>query len=154
MLSRTYFTLASTKRIARKGRPSDNSPVFDKGPVEWLPRPVRLTFSTIDAAREFIMRQTLDGKTEEVDKIRELQRQWHQHPQRPVLGDCEPKFPRMVYKDNHHARRRFIIRWHRANTPNQWLWLPRTGNAPEHRARLEDYPEYWNKQKRIQQSMP
>ena len=147
MLRKSTIFFGSTRRIVKKGRPSDNSPSYDKGPVEWLPRPVRLTWSTVDDLQQWMIRQTLDGKQEEFDKVRELQRQWHQHPQRPVLGDVEPRFPRMVYKDNHKAKRRFIIRWHRANSPNQWLWLPRTGNAPEHRARVEDYPEYWNKRR-------
>ena len=147
MLRNSIIFRGSTRRVVRKGRASDNTPAYDKGPVEWLPRPVRLSWTTVDETRDWMIRQTLDGKTEEFDKIRDIQRQWHQHPQRPVLGDVEPKFPRMVYKDNHSARRRFITRWHRANTPNQWLWLPRTGNADYHRARVEDYPEYWNKRK-------
>ena len=147
MLCRSRLCLAGSKRMARKGRASDNTPLYDRGPVEWMPRPVRMPWSTIDETRDWMMRATLDGNTDEFDKLRDMQRTWHQHPARPVLGDVEPKFPKMVYKENHQARRKFIIRWHKANSPNQWLWLPRTGNAPEHRARNDEYPEYWNKRK-------
>lgn len=125
MLQRTCFLLGSTKRMVRKGKPSDNTPIYDavRGPVEWLPRPVRLPWSTVDETRDWMMRATLDGDSHEFDKIRELQKSWGGMPHRPVLGDVEPKFPRQVYKDNHQARRKFIQRWHKANSPNQWMWL-------------------------------
>lgn len=149
MLRRSGCVLGSTRRLVRKGKPGDNTPIYDniRGPVEWLPRPVRLPWSTVDEARDWMMRATLDGQTAEFDNIRELQRQWGQMPLRPVLGDVEPKFPRQVYKDNHQARRKFILRWHKANSPNVWQWLPRTGNAPEHRANVHEYPEYWGKRR-------
>lgn len=126
-----------------KAGPSDNSAAVDRGPVEWLPRPVRLPYSTLDELRDWMMRSTLDNKYEDFNRFRDLQREWGQHPPRPMLGDAEPKFPKKVVKDNHKSRRRFLYRWHRANSPNQWLWLPKAGTVPERRSHAADYPEHW-----------
>ena len=140
LMLRVSQLLAKSK--VRKGRPSDNTPAWDKGPVEWLPRPVRMPYSTLDELRNWVTRAQLDQQYDELNKLRDTQRDWGRQPQRPVLGDYEPRFPKKVYKDNHIARRRFLFRWHRANTPLQWMWLPRAGNA-ERRAHAGDYPENW-----------
>lgn len=128
-----------------RSKPSDNTAWYDKGPVEWLPRPVRLTYSHLDQLRDWMMRETLDGKTEEFNKIRDLHREWGQHPLMPVLGDVEPKFPRNLFKNNHRAKRRFLLRWQKANSPNNWMWLPRGSQVPTppHRSNASQYPESW-----------
>ena len=92
-----------------------------------------------------MMRETLDGKTAEFNTIRDMHREWSQHPRRPVLGDVEPKFPRNVYKMNHRAKSRFIYRWQKANSPNHWVWMPRGAAAGGdiHRSDPAQYPENW-----------
>ena len=126
-----------------RSKPSDNTPWYDKGLVEWIPRPVRITTSTLDDLRDWVMRQTLDGKVDEIQKVRDLHREWSHHPMRPVLGDVEPKLPKNIYKRNHRAYRLFKYRWHKANSPNNWAWLPRTGVPPHLRTHAVDYPENW-----------
>lgn len=128
-----------------RSKVSDNVAWYDKGPVEWLPRPVRLTYDQIDQLRDWMMRETLDGKTEEFFKIRELHRDWAQHPKLPALGDVEPKFPKNLFKQNHRAKKRFLVRWHKANSPNNWMWLPRGSVSPTplHWASAAQYPENW-----------
>jgi hypothetical protein len=143
MFRRTILAQVPKRSKRAQAKPSDNTSAYDKGAVEWLPRPVRLTHTTIEGMQQLMMRQQLDAHYEEINKIRDLHRQWSQHPTRPVLGDVEPKFPRGVYKDAHQAKRRFVTRWHRANAPNNWLWMPRATHAPEHRATSSDYPEQW-----------
>lgn len=127
----------------RKTKATDNTPDTTRGPVEWLPRPVRMTWQQLDELQQWSMRKQLDENYEDINKIRDYQREWGQHPPRPVLGDYEPKFPRRIFKDNHIARVRFMYRWHRANSPDNWLWLPRTGQSAERRAHRTDYPENW-----------
>nr|CCC95613.1 unnamed protein product [Trypanosoma congolense IL3000] len=97
-----------------RSKPSDNVAWYDKGPVEWLPRPVRLTYDHLDQLQQWMMRATLDGRTEEFNYIRDLHREWSQHPLMPVLGDVEPKFPLNLFKQNHKAKKRFLVRWHKA----------------------------------------
>ena len=127
-----------------RSKVSDNVPWFDKGPVEWIPRPVRLPWSTVDDVRNWMMRETLDGHTAEFHKIRELHREWSQHPKRPVLGDLEPKFPSFLYKRNHRAKSKFIYRWQKANSPNHWLWMPRdAAHQTLHRKLPAEFPENW-----------
>ncbi|ORC91370.1 uncharacterized protein TM35_000063750 [Trypanosoma theileri] len=128
-----------------RSKPSDNVAWYDKGPVEWLPRPVRLTPNHNDQLRQWMMRATLDGNTDAFQHIRELHREWSQHPLMPVLGDVEPKFPLNLFKQNHKAKKRFLIRWHKANTPVNWLWMPRgpTVLTPLHRTNPAQYPENW-----------
>ncbi|KAH9598004.1 hypothetical protein LSM04_000554 [Trypanosoma melophagium] len=128
-----------------RSKPSDNVAWYDKGPVEWLPRPVRLTASHNDQLRQWMMRATLDGNTDAIHAVRELHREWSQHPLMPVLGDVEPKFPLNLFKQNHKAKKRFLIRWHKANTPVNWLWMPRgpTVLTPLHRTNPAQYPENW-----------
>jgi hypothetical protein len=147
MLRFTRSILGRTKKAKRASRASDNTPLYDKGPVEWIPRPARLPVTTIDAARNWMMRQTLDGDMTEINRLRDVHREWAQMPLRPVLGDVEPKLPLGVYKDNHIARRRFLYRWHKGNSPNHWMWLPKTGFAPERRQHASDYPENWKVQR-------
>jgi hypothetical protein len=141
MLRSSGLRLVQRKKFRNK--PSENTPAWDKGPVEWLPRPVRMPYQTLDELRDWVMRRTLDNNYDDINAFRNVQREWGQHPPRPVLGDFEPKFPKKVYKDNHVARKRFLYRWHRANSPMHWLWLPRTGQAPERRGHASDYPENW-----------
>lgn len=128
-----------------RSKPSDNVAWYDKGPVEWLPRPVRLTYDQLDQLRDWMMKETIAGRAEEFNKIRHLHREWSQHPLMPVLGDVEPKFPLNLYKQNHRAKRRFLVRWHKANSPTYWMWMPR-GPAvvtPLHRASPSQFPEQW-----------
>lgn len=125
-----------------RSKAGDNNPYYDRGPVEWIPRPVRLTYSTIDQVREWMIRETLDGKTAEFNNIRDLHRQWSQHPKRPVLGDVEPRFPKQVYKQAHRIRQKFLYRWHKANSPDHWMWMPKEPGAL-HRKTGADYPENW-----------
>lgn len=128
-----------------RSKPSDNVAWYDKGPVEWLPRPVRITYGQLDALRDWMMRETIDGKYEAFHHIRALHREWSQHPLLPVLGDVEPKFPLNLYKQNHRAKRRFLIRWHKANSPQHWLWAPRGAGVvtPLHYQNPVQYPEMW-----------
>ncbi|CCW69219.1 unnamed protein product [Phytomonas sp. Hart1] len=128
-----------------RSKPSDNVAWYDKGPVEWLPRPVRLTHDHLDRLRAWMMRETLEGRTEAFDRIRALHREWSQHVLMPVLGDVEPRFPTNLFKQNHCAKRRFLVRWHKANTPEHWVWMPR-GPAmvtPLHRSHPSQFPENW-----------
>eukprot|EP00759_Apiculatamorpha_spiralis_P052745 PhF_6_TR5998/c0_g1_i1/m.8653 len=129
MLRQSQFFLA--KKVT-KARPSDSTPMYELD-VEWLPRPSRLGYYHIDDAREWMMRETLDGTgTATFDHIRTLHKTWGGAPCLPALGDAEPKFPRGVYKYTHGAPKKFLTRWHKANHPNVWLnrWLmPR---APWH----------------------
>lgn len=136
-----------------RSKPSDNVAWYDKGPVEWLPRPVRITYAQIDALRDWMMRETLDGKHEAFHHIRALHREWSQHPLLPVLGDVEPKFPLNLYKQNHRAKRRFLIRWHKANSPIHWLWAPRGSGVPTplHYQNPIQYPEMWRYYRQQQQ---
>uniref|UniRef100_A0A7S1L875 Uncharacterized protein n=1 Tax=Neobodo designis TaxID=312471 RepID=A0A7S1L875_NEODS len=146
MLKRTHllgWRRFLDKHKSRRKRPNDNNPDMNQGPVEWLPRPVRFTWAHVDELQQWSMRKQLDADYDELNKFRDFHREWSQHPTRPVLGDYEPKMPRKIYKDNHVARVRFLYRWHRANSPKHWLWLPRTGSAPERRAHASDYPENW-----------
>lgn len=136
-----------------RSKPSDNVAWYDKGPVEWLPRPVRLTYEHLDQLRDWMMRETLSGSTTEFNRIRELHREWSQHPLMPVLGDVEPKFPLNLFKQNHRAKHRFLVRWHQANTPANWLWMPRgpataptadePASLPLHRSSPAQFPENW-----------
>ncbi len=144
MLRRTVSAFGRFNRMKRnrKVRPTDNTPDTSAA-VEWLPRPVRMSWGQLRELQDWSMRRQLENDYTDVNKMRDIQREWGQHPPRPVLGDTEPKMPRGVYKDNHVARVRFLYRWHRANSPNNWLWLPRTGRAPERRAHASDYPENW-----------
>ena len=128
---------------SRRTKPTDNNPDMTRGAVEWLPRPVRLTYSHVNELQEWSMRQQLDGDYTEINHMRNVQREWGQHPPRPMLGDAEPSLPKGIWKDNHIARTRFLIRWHRANSPNHWMWLPKTGAAPERRQHASDYSENW-----------
>ena len=121
----------------------DNTPLWDKGPVEWIPRPIRITYATIDELQQTIMRQTIDGKWDDINRVREAHRQWSQTPLKPVLGDVEPKFPRGVYKHSHLAHTRFKYRWHKANHPMQWGWLPKTGKSPHRWSLNGDNAENW-----------
>lgn len=141
MLRRSVPRLHKAPRIARKA--TDNTPVWDKGPVEWIPRPVRIPYATIDELQTAVMRQQLDGKWDDINRIREAHRQWGQTPLKPVLGDVEPKFPRGVYKNSHLVHARFKYRWHKANNPTQWAWLPKAGNSPHRWPMGGDYPENW-----------
>ena len=143
MLRFSRSTHGKARTVKRASRASDNTPLYDKGPVEWIPRPARLAVSTIDETTAWMMRQTLDGDMTEINKIRDLHREWSQMPKRPVLGDTEPRLPNGVYKDNHVARRRFLYRWHKGNSPNHWMWMPKSGFAPERRQHASDYPENW-----------
>lgn len=155
----TFSILGTThKKPARTGvgrenkmrsKPSDNVAWYDKGPVEWLPRPVRITYGQLDSLREWMMRETLDGKHEAFHNIRGLHREWSQHPLLPVLGDVEPKFPLNLYKQNHRAKRRFLLRWHKANSPQHWLWAPRGSDAPTplHWQSPSQFPELWKQQR-------
>ncbi|EPY37550.1 hypothetical protein AGDE_05671 [Angomonas deanei] len=149
-----------------RSKPSDNTALYDKGPVEWIPRPVRLTYAQLDQLRDFMMRETLHPNqninqnatnfhqnnnnnntcSEVVTEIRRLHHEWSGHPLLPVLGDSEPRFPHNLYKQNHRARHRFIVRWHKANSPQHWLWLPR-GQAME-----RVWPESWRQYR--QKSLP
>ena len=128
MLRRTpYVSVGGRKppRIARKA--TDNTPITDNkvGPVEWIPRPVRMTYQTIYELQDIIMRQQLDGAYQDINRVRDMHRQWGGGmPMKPALGDVEPKFPRGVYKHGHIAHVRFKYRWHKANSPNHWAWLP------------------------------
>lgn len=126
-----------------RSKVSDNVPWYDKGPVEWIPRPVRLPYSTIDEAREWVMRQQLDGNHEPFNVMRKMMQEWSQHPKLPVLGDIEPKFPRGYFKRSHKIHQKFQYRWHKANSPNNWLWLPREGTDPLHWSSPVEYPENW-----------
>lgn len=129
-----------------RSKPSDNTAWYDKGPVEWLPRPVRLSYDTLDQLRDWMMRETLDGKTEEFVKVREINREWSQHPKMPVLGDVEPRFPHNLFKLNHRASKRFLLRWHKANSPNNWMWMPKPSQGvatPLHHSSPAQYPESW-----------
>lgn len=129
-----------------RSKPSDNVAWYDKGPVEWLPRPVRLTYDHLDQLRDWMMRTTLDGQTTaQFTPIREMQREWSQHPLMPVLGDVEPKFPLNLYKQNHRAKHRFLVRWHKANHPLNWHWMPRGVGVetPLHRTSPSQFPENW-----------
>ena len=128
-----------------RSKPGDNVAWYDKGPVEWLPRPVRLTYDQLDQLRDWMMRETVDGRTEEFDKIRDLHREWAQHPRMPALGDVEPKFPKNLFKSNHRAKKRFLVRWHKANSPDHWKWLPRgsSGPTPLHYTSHSQFPEHW-----------
>lgn len=129
-----------------RSKPSDNVAWYDKGPVEWLPRPVRLTYDHLDGLRDWMMRETLNGgQSGEFARIRELHREWSQHPLMPVLGDVEPKFPLNLFKQNHRAKHRFLVRWHKANTPTNWMWMPRgpTVATPLHRSSPQEFPENW-----------
>ncbi|CUF77766.1 Hypothetical protein, putative [Bodo saltans] len=129
-----------------RSKASDNTAWYDKGPVEWLPRPVRLSYDTIDQLRDWMMRETLDGRTEEFIKAREIHREWSQHPKMPVLGDVEPRFPHNLFKMNHRAGKRFLVRWHKANSPNNWMWMPKPSQGavtPLHHSSPAHYPESW-----------
>lgn len=128
-----------------RSKPSDNVAWYDKGPVEWLPRPVRITYLQLDALRDWMMKATIEGRHDSFDTIRSLQREWSQHPLMPVLGDVEPKFPLNLYKQNHRAKRRFLLRWHKANSPQHWLWAPRgpAVSSPLHWQTPSQYPENW-----------
>lgn len=140
------FAAKPFRKSHLKKKLGDTAPQFDKGPIEWLPRPVKLAYYHIDELRDWMMRETLDGKTDEFNKLRELQREWGQHPLRPVLGDVEPRLPKNLFKANHIARRRFLLRWHKANHPLNWAWLPRTATHPEtplHRISPAQFPENW-----------
>ena len=53
-----------------RSKPGDNVAWYDKGPVEWLPRPVRLSYEHLDKARDWVMRETLDGRYEQINVIR------------------------------------------------------------------------------------
>lgn len=134
-----------------RSKPGDNVAWYDKGPVEWLPRPVRLTYGQLDELRDWMMRETLEVKTEEFHRARELHREWSQHPKMPVLGDVEPRFPKNLFKTNHRAKRRFLLRWHKANSPNNWMWMPRPSQGaptPLHHNSVAQYPESWVMQTR------
>jgi hypothetical protein len=131
-----------TKRRGISQKQTDNTPFFDRGPVEWLPRPVRLDYDTLDEARDWMMRQTLDGQVEEFNTMRSLMKEWSQQSKRPILGEVEPRFPVGVVKRSHSAPRRFELRWAKANSPNNWLWMPREP-SPLHWPTTSEYPENW-----------
>eukprot|EP00760_Papus_ankaliazontas_P025238 PhM_4_TR2551/c0_g1_i1/m.2926 len=129
-----------------KSRTSDNTPTYDLD-VEWLPRPARLGYYHLDEVRDWMMRETLDGKTEQFDYVRQLHRTWGGVPAIPVLGDTEPRFPVGVQKRNHSAPRKFLTKWHRANHPGIWLnrWLiPR---APWHHEERTMHSDHYPKMK-------
>eukprot|EP00796_Vickermania_ingenoplastis_P008099 gene8099-5635_t len=176
MLCRTRFLLTATPekftilgtthpRPTRHGfgrenkmrsKPSDNVAWYDKGPVEWLPRPVRITYRQLDELRDWMMKDTLQGKTESFHTIRAMHREWSQHPLMPVLGDVEPKFPLNLYKQNHRAKRRFLLRWHKANSPQHWLWCPRGPGVatPLHYQSPSQFPEHWEQQQQHAATVP
>eukprot|EP00758_Cryptobia_borreli_P008964 Tbor_TRINITY_DN5431_c1_g3::TRINITY_DN5431_c1_g3_i1::g.24774::m.24774 len=145
-----YFDPAFKGKNSKKGylrlKAGDNVAQYDKGPVEWIPRPVRLTYANLDDLRNWMMQETVQGKTDEFTKIRELHREWSQHPMRPVLGDVDPRLPKNLFKASHIARRRFLMRWHKANHPLHWGWLPKPSQGvetPLHRTLAAQFPENW-----------
>jgi hypothetical protein len=125
------------------GKQTDNKSFYDKGEVEWFPRPIHWSWKMVHDVNNTVMRMQLDGEMAEVEKFRELHTKWSQHPLKPMLGDAEPRFPRGIVKDKHCNYRKFKYRWHKANSPNTWKWLPTAGSSPYHREAPKMYPEYW-----------
>jgi hypothetical protein len=136
--------LYGKKRKTVAMRATDNTPAFNKGPVEWMPRPVHITYGLIEELQDKVMRQQLDGDQSDINQARHFMQDWGQHPKKPMLGDQDPKLPKGVFKANHIAYRRFVYRFHKANPPEDWLWLPR-GNAENTGRWMQvfEYPENW-----------
>lgn len=140
------------RKAFKKPKAGDTTPQFDKGPVEWMPRPVKLSYQHIDELRDWMMRETIDGRNDHFHKVKELQREWSQHPLRPVLGDVEPKLPKGLFKKNHVAKSRFLLRWHKANHPLHWMWMPRPSTGaltPLHYDSPAKYADNWKELKTL-----
>ena len=107
------------KPKGRNSKPSDATATYEHD-VEWFPRPSILHWYHVDEVREWMMRETLDSRTESFDYIRDLHKKWGGVPTIPHLGESEPKFPKGVYKQAHGARMKFASRWQKANHPGIW----------------------------------
>ena len=145
MLHRTLLCRIKLYKPPRgKSRPSDAVPSYEHD-VEWIPRPSNLGYYHIDALRNWMMRETLDGNTAAFDHVRNLHRTWAGVVAIPCLGDSEPRFPKGVYKRSHQSSTKFTTRWHKANHPGVWLnrWLmPR---APWHYTERKMHSDHYPK---------
>lgn len=142
MLRRNVILLG--KPMRGRSRAGDAVPSYELD-VEWIPRPTWLAWYHVDDARKWMMRETLEGRTESFDHLRNLHRTWGGTPLVPCLGDAEPKFPRGIYKRSHTAPAKFLVRWHKANHPGIWLgkWL--IPNASWHYMGRKTHPDHYPK---------